>query len=155
PQSRQAAIFEAFEQADASTTRRYGGTGLGLTISRKIVEHGGGRIWLESEEGRGTRFHFTLCVQRAPTASVAETIAGAETGPARSLAILLAEDNAVNQRLAVGLLHKLGHTVTAVGTGREALAAIGAQPFDLAILDVQMPELDGLDAAREWRAIEA
>src|SRR5262249_55242429 len=95
PLDRQAAIFDAFTQADGSTTRRYGGTGLGLTISSRLVAMMGGRLWVESEPSRGARFHFTV------TAAAA----------GGSLKVLVADDNAVNRRLAAGLLEKQGHTV--------------------------------------------
>jgi signal transduction histidine kinase/ActR/RegA family two-component response regulator len=155
PASRQSAVFEAFEQADGSTTRKFGGTGLGLTISRRIVELGGGRIWLESVEGAGTRFHFTLPVARS-TPPLSEPAgrgaAGKEDGDA--LSILLAEDNAVNQRLAAGLLQKMGHIVRTVSSGRDALTAIARERFDLAILDVEMPEFDGFETVVAVRSAE-
>jgi signal transduction histidine kinase/CheY-like chemotaxis protein len=156
PKSRQAVVFEAFQQADGSTTRKYGGTGLGLTISRKIIEHAGGRIWLESSvEGVGSRFHFTLPVRRLPApASAKSNNTSAKTSETPPLAILLAEDNPVNQRLAVFVLNKMGHTVTVVSTGREAVDAIARTPFDLAILDVQMPEMDGMEATKVVRSTE-
>jgi CheY-like chemotaxis protein len=163
PVDRQEAIFESFRQADGSTTRRYGGTGLGLTISRRMVELSGGRMWLESAPGQGTTFHFTLPVMLAPESAVQPTdpmaASEAAVGPARtasasSLRILLAEDNVVNRRLAARLLEKMGHVISLVTTGREALAAIEGQRFDLAILDVQMPEVDGLEATTIVRAAE-
>jgi signal transduction histidine kinase/ActR/RegA family two-component response regulator len=156
PAARQHAIFEAFEQADGSTTRKYGGTVLGLTISRRIVEQAGGRIWVESAEGAGSQFHVALRVGLlAPhPARLPDQAAAARDRDRHGLSILLAEDNPVNQRLAVALLRKLGHTVLSVSNGQEALAAIAAQRFDMAILDVQMPELDGMEATRTLRSVE-
>jgi signal transduction histidine kinase/CheY-like chemotaxis protein len=135
---------------------KYGGTGLGLTISRKIIEHAGGRIWLESSlEGVGSRFHVTLPVRRLPAQAPANSHnTTAKTSETPPLAILLAEDNPVNQRLAVFVLNKMGHTVTVVSTGREAVDAIARTPFDLAILDVQMPEMDGMEATKVVRSAE-
>jgi CheY-like chemotaxis protein len=157
PDDRQDAIFEAFRQADGSTTRRYGGTGLGLTISRRMVELSGGRMWLESASGRGTTFHFTMPV----TLAVSE-LAGTDgvdgstnvAGRTAALRILLAEDNVVNRRLALRLLEKMGHRVSIATTGREALAAMETHDFDLAILDVQMPDVDGIEATTIVRARE-
>jgi signal transduction histidine kinase/ActR/RegA family two-component response regulator len=155
PESRRAAIFEAFEQADGSTTRKYGGTGLGLTISRRMVELSGGRLWLESAEGIGTKFHFTLPAQLSTVKAVRATPqVEAAAAPGSSFRILVAEDNPVNQLLAVRLLEKMGHTVHVASTGREALAALEKERFDLAILDVQMPELDGIEATAIVRSRE-
>ena len=157
PADRQDAIFEAFRQADGSTTRRYGGTGLGLTISRRMVELSGGRMWLESAAGRGTTFHFTMPVTLAVSALAGTEGADSSTDVARrtsALRILLAEDNVVNRRLALRLLEKMGHRVSIATTGREALAALETHDFDLAILDVQMPEVDGIEATTIVRARE-
>ncbi len=158
PADRQDAVFEAFRQADGTTTRRYGGTGLGLTISRRMVELSGGRMWLESAPGRGTTFHFTM-----PATLAGRNVVAFADGPTRmaatsdrtsALRILLAEDNSVNRRLAMRLLEKMGHSVSLATTGREALAALERDEFDLAILDVQMPEVDGIEATTLVRAKE-
>ncbi len=159
PSDRQHAVFEAFTQADGSTTRRYGGTGLGLTISRTLVEMMGGRIWLESEPGRGTRFHFTTAVAPgdpyAVLAAAGDRDLPADTVfPNKPLRILLTEDNLVNQRLAARLLEKQGHTVLVASNGREALDVLDRERFDIALLDVQMPEVDGFEATAQIRARE-
>jgi len=165
PASKQAVIFEAFQQADGSTTRKYGGTGLGLSICCKLVELMSGRIWVKSEAGRGSAFQFTARFRRAlapapePAQPCQPSSALAALWPesqiaGRALRILLAEDNRVNERLAVRLLGKLGHQVMVARNGREALDALAQQAFDLILMDVQMPELDGLEATRLIREQE-
>ncbi|HYM07335.1 MAG TPA: ATP-binding protein [Terriglobales bacterium] len=159
PAAKQAAIFDAFIQADGSTARRYGGTGLGLTISRRLVEMMRGRIWMESEVGRGTTIHFTACFGAGEAAPAPEDVEPAASPvPAiageRALAILLVEDNVVNQKLAVNLLAKQGHRVTVAKNGHEALAASDQHRFDIVLMDVQMPEMDGFEATRAIRARE-
>jgi signal transduction histidine kinase/ActR/RegA family two-component response regulator len=169
-QEQQEAIFNPFVQADGSTTRKYGGTGLGLAISRNLVGLLGGRMWLESEVGKGSKFHFTASFELQPVEAPEMGAKGAQmlhlhdisvpvVGGAslRRLRILLAEDNVVNQRVAAGLLGKRGHTVVIAGNGKEALAALDEPPpgaFDLILMDVQMPEMDGFEATRAIRAKE-
>ncbi len=165
PPEKQAAVFEAFSQADGSTARRYGGTGLGLTISRRLVELMGGRIWMESATGQGSTFHFTVPI--GPDVAVLQPLnqpssqvltvppsSGASLGKQRKFRILLAEDNVVNKKLAVRLLEKHGHSVVAASNGREVLSALETQAFDLILMDVQMPEMDGLSATMAIRERE-
>ena len=149
PRDRQRDVFRAFTQADSSTTRRYGGTGLGLTISRNLAAMMGGRMWMESEEGEGSTFYFTTKVA-VPAVQPTRPLAPRDfttLAPARrTLRVLLVDDNMVNQRLAARLLEKRGHSVITAATGREALDMIERQHFDVAIMDVQMPDVDGLTA---------
>jgi CheY-like chemotaxis protein len=160
PQERQASIFDAFSQADNSTTRRFGGTGLGLAISSHLVQMMGGRIWVESEPNKGSCFHFTIKAAVAPPllltegdADTAEEQATAETNGAH-FRILLAEDNPINQKVAMNLLKKRGHTVRVAANGKEALAEMESNRFDLVLMDIQMPEMDGVEACRAIRKRE-
>jgi two-component system, sensor histidine kinase len=158
PLEKQRTIFEAFQQADGSMSRRFGGTGLGLTISSRLVEIMGGAIWLESRPGEGSCFYFTV---RAATASGAEPLRSGEVlnllpaaASGRPLHILLAEDHEVNQRLVVRLLEKRGHHVTVAGNGREALDAVVRETFDAILMDVQMPQMTGIEATVAIRRSE-
>ncbi len=142
-------IFEAFRQADGSTSRRYGGTGLGLAICAKLVPLLGGKLWMESEVDVGSTFHFTAKFGLPTTPAGAPTphrtpVVAAKA--ARSLHVLLAEDNVVNQRLVLRLLERRGHTVQVAGNGREALALLDQNYFNIILMDVQMPEMDGIEA---------
>jgi signal transduction histidine kinase/CheY-like chemotaxis protein len=193
PADKHLSIFEAFSQADGSTTRRFGGTGLGLTISTTLVDMMGGKIWLDSAEGNGAAFHFTVPLEIAASASAVgvEPLLAApfpprardnaavpvnlllETGPIFQAAaprtlvesdvgrqaltpakILLAEDNVVNQRVAVGLLERRGHHVLVANNGREAVDAVIREGFDVVLMDVQMPEMGGIEATAEIRKHE-
>jgi PAS domain S-box-containing protein len=154
--NKHSAVFREFEQADASTTRRFGGTGLGLAICKKLVRLMQGKIWLESEVGKGSTFYFTARFQKAAirTEVAAEPPSlMVECGSAR-MSILLAEDNVINQRLAIRLLERAGHSVVAVSNGESAVAAACRDHFDVILMDVHMPDLDGIQATRRIREFE-
>ncbi|QOY94086.1 PAS domain S-box protein [Massilia sp. UMI-21] len=147
------AIFDPFTQADASMTRRFGGTGLGTTISKQLVELMGGKIWAESELGQGTTFHVRLPLVLARFASQAPRVRSAAVLP--PLRVLAADDVPQNLELLQLLMARRGHTLTAVADGAAVLAQATSGEFDLVLMDFQMPTLDGLSATRAIRAHEA
>jgi len=164
PADRLDAIFEPFTQGDGSVTRKFGGTGLGLTISRRLVALMSGQLWATSAPGQGTMFHFTVRLGRLPAELGKAPLSGhASALPADGSAslppcgkrVLVAEDNAVNQRVAARLLEKMGHAVLVVSDGDAALTALECERFDLVLMDVQMPGMDGLEATMKLRQREA
>jgi signal transduction histidine kinase/ActR/RegA family two-component response regulator len=149
-------LFQSFSQVDRSTTRKYGGSGLGLAISRRLVELLGGRIWVDSAPGKGSRFSFTIMVQGS--GGVPQTATRTEpavAGPVGKLAdrhplrVLVAEDNIVNQKVVMAMLSHLGYRPDLVANGEEAVDAVRRVPYDVVFMDLQMPELDGVGATRQ------
>ncbi len=158
PAEKQAGLFEKFSQADTSTTRRYGGTGLGLAIAKDLTGRMGGEIGVTSEEGSGSEFWFTVRLGRAGSEceagapgleNVAASIATLYHGDGR---VLLAEDNPANAEVATGILGKMGLQVDVAANGADALSLLAQKPYDLVLMDLQMPKVDGFEVTRRLRA---
>ena len=146
-------IFQAFRQGDDTMTRKYGGTGLGLAISKKLAEMMGGDIVIESETGKGSTFHFSVLARPAQHVPPCECVTIAAQ-PTRILRVLLAEDNPVNQTVALAFLHRRGHKTAVAANGREAVERAAAGDYDAILMDVQMPVMDGIEATRKIRDAE-
>jgi CheY-like chemotaxis protein len=144
-------LFSAFSQADISISRRFGGTGLGLAISQRLVEMMGGTIVAESAPGEGSRFRFTVLMGHARESATLPAVPTLPLYSGKPLRVLVAEDNLVNQKLVLKLLEKLGVKADLAKDGSQAIAAVMGKAYDLVLMDVQMPEVDGLAATREIR----
>jgi CheY-like chemotaxis protein len=156
PPEKQQLVFEAFAQADGSTTRRYGGTGLGLSIASQLAKAMGGDISVQSEEGKGSTFSLTVrCgLPVAEEAPVRPAEAARAAAPGQGLWVLVADDNAIQREVISHLLETGGYQVVAVSSGREAVDAFHRGGIDLVLLDLQMPEMDGFQTAAAIRALE-
>jgi two-component system, sensor histidine kinase len=158
PAEKLSVVFEKFTQADGSISRRYGGTGLGLAITSKLVETYGGEIWVESEVGRGSKFHVVIPMEQADSDVVAEQAPLQADQPAlpacnvAEICVLVVEDNPVNRTVITSLLEKRGFRVRTANDGRQAIEILETVPVDLVLMDVQMPVVDGLEATRMIRA---
>lgn len=147
-------IFERFSQADSSTTRKYGGTGLGLAISSELARAMNGNMWAESDEGRGSKFHFTARLKLGQPVAEADESPAPRTTNFAGMKVLLAEDNVFNQAVALEVLTKIGCEVVIASNGREAVEAFESQQFDVILMDLQMPDIDGFEATRIIRGTE-
>jgi PAS domain S-box-containing protein len=151
PNERRDRLFQAFSQVDSSVSRQYGGTGLGLAICKKLSEQMGGKIWVETEAGQGSTFYFTIQAPSVADMVVESTGAIATSAPSSHrvpLRILVAEDHRMNQKIVLLMLNQLGYHADMVETGQQAIDQLRRQTYDVIFMDVQMPELDGLEATQ-------
>jgi len=152
PSDQMSQLFQSFSQVDASTTRKYGGTGLGLAICKQLVAIMNGDIWVESELGQGSTFHFTVQIESSLPRDLPQTsplfVIDQQLGVTSPLRILLVEDDLVNQQVAVYMLEKIGYRADVAANGLEALDALRRQPYDVLFMDIQMPEMDGITATQ-------
>ncbi len=156
PPEKRASLFQSFSQGDDSTSKQYGGTGLGLSISKQLVEMMGGEIDMDSKPGEGSRFFFSVILEYADTETEHPKPAGSPPDVTNlvdgALNILLAEDNKINQRFISRILEKGGHTVVIAENGKEVLELLSAAVFDVVLMDIQMPEMDGIETTRIIRS---
>jgi signal transduction histidine kinase/ActR/RegA family two-component response regulator len=154
PADRIGKLFQAFSQVDSSVTRRYAGTGLGLVICKRLVEGMGGTIAVESERAQGSTFTFRIPVEPAPPPADAAAKASEAAGPVRQFRVLVVEDNQVNQALALGMLNKLGVPADLARDGEEACNMVRHGAYDVVLMDMQMPRMDGVTATQAIRGMQ-
>jgi PAS domain S-box-containing protein len=161
PQEKINIIFHKFTQVDSSTTRKYGGTGLGLSIVKHLVEIMGGIVWVESSLGKGSSFYFTVGFEVSSFISstssierIGQSVHNMEQKAIGSLRILLVEDEFINQKVAMKMLNNQGHGVTLASNGRQAIELFASEPFDVIFMDIQMPEMDGIQTTIAIRELE-
>ncbi len=147
-------LFNPFAQADESVSRKFGGTGLGLAISQRLIEAMGGRIHIDSTEGKGSTFFFTLIVENGSAAGVDSQAASLSAVKAeKSLRILIVEDNEINQKLLQEFLHRFGHKSVQVGSGEDAMETLDKESFDLILMDIELPGMSGMGTTKSIRAL--
>lgn len=161
PAERLDSLFDSFTQVDTSITRKFGGSGLGLAISRELVQLMGGHIWVDSQIGLGSTFHFNILAEAvsASEAALMDIVhlsstnqpASANGTERQPFSILLVEDNRINQKVCLGMLQRLGYKATVASNGVQALVALSQNEFDVVLMDIQMPELDGVSTTRRIR----
>ncbi|MCB9989756.1 MAG: response regulator [Rhodospirillales bacterium] len=147
-------LFNPFTQADSAVSRKFGGTGLGLAISQKLIEAMGGKIEIDSTEGHGSTFFFTLLLEEGSAEAVERAAASGaiQSKPAQALKILIVEDNEINQKLMKELVDRMGHETQVAGSGEEALEIIAGHDFDMVLMDIELPGLSGMGTTKAIRA---
>ena len=151
----QKSLFNPFSQADSSVARKFGGTGLGLAISQKLIEAMGGHIEINSTEGHGSTFFFTLVMEQGSAEAVekAETAGSTSQAPVKVMKILIVEDNEINQKLMKELVDRMGHETGTAGSGEEALKILESRDFDMILMDIQLPGMTGMGTTKAIRAM--
>lgn len=151
-------LFSPFEQTDSSISRKFGGTGLGLTISQRLVQAMGGKIDIDSVEGEGSTFYFTIGMPEGSMANVEDVqssrASAAPKGPAKEMRILVAEDNEINQRLMKELVERIGHKTDMASDGEEAVRKVQQNSYDMILMDIEMPDMNGMEATQKIREME-